>query len=73
MTSIIIASLPVAFMILMLIINFFWILNVQIEMDNRFYARCNREFGYGNYKIIEITGTGVCKGYIGQCWDCDKK
>ena len=34
---------------------------------------CDSLYGYDKWNWMETTGRGICKGYIGQCWQCFPK
>jgi hypothetical protein len=59
-------------MILVIIIVLWVGIDVSVNYYQKIEKNCNDKFGKDNWKFIETTGTGKCRFYIGQCWECVK-
>jgi hypothetical protein len=45
---------------------------IQIKHIEQTTDYCELQYGKNNFLFVETTGTGSCKDYIGQCWECIK-
>jgi asparagine N-glycosylation enzyme membrane subunit Stt3 len=59
--------------ILVLIIVLYIGFVVSVNYYQAWNENCNIKYGYDNWIVKEITGTGRCRFYIGQCWECVSK
>ena len=48
------------------------IIGVYVQRDIYYSSQkyCDEKYGICGWTYNETTGTGDCKGYIGQCWKC---
>jgi len=63
-------TLGVLMTFIVLILVFYTGIQTQIGIERDFNEKCNRMYEEENWSIIETTGTGKCRWFIGQCWEC---
>jgi hypothetical protein len=65
--------MPSLLVLFIIMISIILVLNIQKQIYIESEKYCDSLYGDGNWYLKETTGSGICKNYIGQCWECYPK
>ena len=65
--------MPALLTLFIIVIAFLLVLDIQKQTYISSEQYCNSLYGYDKWYWKETTSSGICKGYLGQCWQCFPK